>query len=114
MLVAFGTFKMKLRSTHLFLFSLSSTHSLLSLDTKRRRSNSSKVCVVNMSVWSPFDKEQEEEARTRLSIWPLDEYNAKTLNEVHPRDYAQSTEKVHEIYDLIALGAGAGGLVSST
>lgn len=66
-----------------------------------------------MSIWNPFDKEQEEEARSRLSLWPLDEYNAKTLNEVHPRGYIQSTSDIHEVYDLIALGAGAGGLVSS-
>jgi len=64
------------------------------------------------SAWTAFDKVQEEEARTRLEIWPLDEENAKLLNEVHPRNYIQSTSTPHEIYDLIAIGAGAGGLVT--
>lgn len=62
--------------------------------------------------WNPNDKTHVEEAR-KLDVWPLDEHNAKTLNEVHPRSYTQSTEEPHEIYDLIAIGAGAGGLVSS-
>jgi hypothetical protein len=66
-----------------------------------------------MSEWIPNDEIQEEEARRELSTWPLDEYNARTLNEVHPRNYLQSTSKPHEIYDLIAIGSGAGGLVSS-
>lgn len=66
-----------------------------------------------MSPWKAFDKEQEEEARNKYDVWPLDGYNAKTLNEVHPRDYVQSTPEPHEIYDLIAIGAGAGGLVST-
>ena len=70
------------------------------------------MCI-NMSPWKAFDKEQEEEARNKYDVWPLDGYNAKTLNEVHPRDYVQSTPEPHEIYDLIAIGAGAGGLVSS-
>jgi hypothetical protein len=61
--------------------------------------------------WNPNDKTHVEEAR-KLDVWPLDEHNAKTLNEVHPRSYTQSTEEPHEIYDLIAIGAGAGGLVS--
>lgn len=75
--------------------------------------SSRNVCT-NMSPWTAFDTEQAEEARTKLAVWPLDEYNAKTLNEVHPRNYVQSTTEPHDIYDLIAIGAGAGGLVSST
>ena len=65
------------------------------------------------NLWQAFDLQQEKEARDKLSLWPLDEYNAKTLNQVHPRNYGQSTIEPHEVYDLIALGAGAGGLVSS-
>jgi succinate dehydrogenase/fumarate reductase flavoprotein subunit len=34
------------------------------------------------------------------------------LNEVHPLDYEKSDEP-HEVYDLVVIGAGAGGLVSS-
>eukprot|EP00546_Thalassionema_frauenfeldii_P013594 CAMPEP_0178915474 /NCGR_PEP_ID=MMETSP0786-20121207/12046_1 /TAXON_ID=186022 /ORGANISM="Thalassionema frauenfeldii, Strain CCMP 1798" /LENGTH=522 /DNA_ID=CAMNT_0020588587 /DNA_START=228 /DNA_END=1796 /DNA_ORIENTATION=- len=65
-----------------------------------------------MTTWKANDVSQEDAAR-KLDIWPLDEYNAKLLNEVHPRDYLQSTSDPHELYDLIAIGAGAGGLVSS-
>jgi hypothetical protein len=71
-----------------------------------------KLCGA-MSEWIPYDEIQEEEARLELATWPLDEFNARTLNEVHPRNYFQSTSEPHEIYDLIAIGSGAGGLVSS-
>lgn len=65
------------------------------------------------SSWVPGNRDQEREAKEKLEIWPLDEHNAALLNEVHPYNYVQSTETPHEIYDLIAIGAGAGGLVSS-
>jgi len=64
------------------------------------------------SVWTAADEKQAKEARSKLDVWPLDEYNAVLLNQVHPIDY-ESSQPPHEIYDLIALGAGAGGLVSS-
>ena len=63
--------------------------------------------------WTPGNIEQEQEAKEKLDIWPLDTYNAKLLNEVHPRGYKASSNEPHEIYDLIAIGSGAGGLVSS-
>ena len=62
--------------------------------------------------WIPGDIEQEKLAREKLGIWPLDEANADLLNQVHPIEYV-SSQTPHEIYDLIAIGAGAGGLVSS-
>jgi len=52
----------------------------------------------------------EEEARA-LNVWPLDEHNIKTLDAVHPRGW-EDPEPAAE-YDLIAIGAGAGGLVSA-
>jgi hypothetical protein len=52
-------------------------------------------------VWTPSDPEQLEQAKERLEVWPLDEYNAKLLNEVHPLGYTQSSPKPHEVYDLI-------------
>jgi hypothetical protein len=109
---------MKFGSIRLLLVSLSSTRSLVNSDPKHKHRllSRSNVCA-NMSPphsWTAFDTDQEEEARTKLAVWPLDEYNAQTLNEVHPRNYVQSTTDVHDVYDLIALGAGAGGLVSST
>jgi pyruvate/2-oxoglutarate dehydrogenase complex dihydrolipoamide dehydrogenase (E3) component len=63
------------------------------------------------SKWIAGSADQAEEARKTLNVWPLDEYNAELLNEVHPRDH-QSKEP-HKEYDLIAIGSGAGGLVSS-
>ena len=68
------------------------------------------------SPWTPGNAEQENEARSKLDIWPLDEYNAQLLNQVHPRGYEdvpKTTIKPHDVYDLIAIGSGAGGLVSS-
>jgi pyruvate/2-oxoglutarate dehydrogenase complex dihydrolipoamide dehydrogenase (E3) component len=64
------------------------------------------------SQWVAGDKEQAQQAREQFEIWPLDEHNAELLNQVHPRDYA-SLKEPHAVYDLIAIGAGAGGLVSS-
>ena len=63
--------------------------------------------------WTAGNAAQAKEAATRLDVWPLDEANAALLNQVHPRQYGQSVETPHEVYDLIALGSGAGGLVSS-
>ena len=64
-----------------------------------------------MASWIPLDTEQASQARKELDVWPLDEHNAKLLNEVHPINYPSPDP--HEVYDLIAVGAGAGGLVSS-
>ena len=63
--------------------------------------------------WIPNDAEQAKEARAELGIWPLDEYNTQLLNEVHPRNFVSSKATPDLEYDLIAIGAGAGGLVSS-
>jgi len=64
--------------------------------------------------WTANDQNQAIEAK-ELGVWPLDESNAVLLNEVHPRGYVQSVaaQETHEIYDLLVIGAGAGGLVSS-
>jgi pyruvate/2-oxoglutarate dehydrogenase complex dihydrolipoamide dehydrogenase (E3) component len=62
--------------------------------------------------WTPADKDQTQEARAKLDVWPLDDYNAILLNEVHPLDYVNSDPPYDE-YDLVVIGAGAGGLVSS-
>lgn len=64
-------------------------------------------------VWTANDAAQANEAARDLEVWPLDDYNAALLNQVHPRDYVQSCDAPHPVYDLIAIGAGAGGLVSS-
>eukprot|EP00980_Cylindrotheca_fusiformis_P002282 scaffold530_cov107-Cylindrotheca_fusiformis.AAC.6 len=62
--------------------------------------------------WSTSDTSHKEQAREELDIWPLDESNTILLNQVHPRSY-ESKKDPHDVYDLIAIGAGSGGLVSS-
>ena len=59
--------------------------------------------------------DHEKEAREKLDVWPLDEFNAKLLNEVHYKESNyQTLENPPETeYDLVAIGSGAGGLVSS-
>jgi len=70
--------------------------------------------MASSSEWIQNDTDQAKEAREDLGIWPLDEYNAKLLNEVHPRSFVTSNEDApYPEYDLIAIGSGAGGLVSS-
>lgn len=48
-----------------------------------------------------------------LGVWPLDEHNAKLLDCVHPRGWVNPQKPDDFVYDLIAVGAGAGGLVSA-
>jgi len=48
-----------------------------------------------------------------VGVWPLDEHNAKLLDCVHPRGWANADKPPDFVYDLIAIGAGAGGLVSA-
>lgn len=74
--------------------------------------NNKNTKLMVSSKWIQNDADQAKQARKELGIWPLDEYNAKLLNEVHPLNFVSSFEP-HEVYDLIAIGSGAGGLVSS-
>ena len=53
-------------------------------------------------------------AAKELDVWPLDASNAKLLDAVHPVQWKDpAPPESDEVYDLIAVGAGAGGLVSS-
>lgn len=96
---------MKLLRVHPFL--------LLVNSSTQRSAHKRPLSIMSATSWIPGNPEQEREAKEKLNIWPLDEYNANLLNQVHPYQYIQSTETPHEVYDLIAIGAGAGGLVSS-
>ena len=78
-------------------------------------SSSSSSSENTKEPWSATDNRdsaQAVEARKSLTIWPLDEPNTVLLNEVAPRNYTNPTNP-HDVYDLVAIGAGAGGLVSS-
>lgn len=102
---------MRLFGIHpILLLANSSTHTHT---YKRSLSKMSADATSSSSSWTPGNRDQEQEAREKLEIWPLDEYNAALLNEVHPYNYVQSAQIPHEVYDLVAIGAGAGGLVSS-
>ena len=52
-------------------------------------------------------------ADKHCGLAPLDEYNAALLDAVHPVDWKDPTPEPGFVYDLVALGAGAGGLVSA-
>jgi Pyruvate/2-oxoglutarate dehydrogenase complex, dihydrolipoamide dehydrogenase (E3) component, and related enzymes len=64
-----------------------------------------------ISSWSASNPQDCKDAKDKLNIWPLDDYNARLLNEVRPKSWKHANPDV--IYDFIAIGAGAGGLVSS-
>lgn len=65
------------------------------------------------SQWneSPNASTSEEDLAKSLSIWPLDTYNVNLLNEVRHKQY--TNPEPLPTYDLVVIGAGAGGLVSS-
>lgn len=49
-------------------------------------------------------------------VWPLDEYNTKLLNHVHPplwQDPPADNQDGSSRYDVVVIGAGAGGLVTA-
>lgn len=88
------------------------SHLILPIATARYPYNPQRrINTMSTETWTAGNAQQSEEARKDLNIWPLDEFNASLLNQVHPRNFQSQTP--HEEYDLIALGAGAGGLVSS-
>ena len=57
--------------------------------------------------------QEKNRAEAHCGLAPLDEYNAALLDAVHPVDWKDPTPEPGFVYDLIALGAGAGGLVSA-
>jgi hypothetical protein len=64
-------------------------------------------------AWTPNSSSQQSLSEDLLSISPLDEYNAALLNEVRPLEYINPTVDWGTVWDLVVVGAGAGGLVSS-
>lgn len=74
-----------------------------------------------MSSSSSYDEESwtasdAAEVRERLDLWPLDEHNLRLINEVRPKRWSSSSSRAEDedvVYDLVAIGAGAGGLVCS-
>lgn len=62
------------------------------------------------STASAGDEPRDEVAR-RLDVWPLDEHNQRLLDLVRPIGWQDPAPL--PLYDLVVIGAGAGGLVST-
>ncbi len=56
-------------------------------------------------------KNMEQDDLDRVGVRPLDEHNAKLLDNVHPKKWVDPEPKPS--YNLVVVGAGAGGLVTS-
>ena len=46
------------------------------------------------------------------TMWPMDSYNTELLNNVHPPQW-QDPSPGQDMYDLVVIGGGTGGLVSA-
>ena len=62
--------------------------------------------------WQDADDSLPAAARA-LQVWPLDASNASLLDSVHPRSWDAAEHEESHVYDIIAVGAGAGGLVTA-
>jgi hypothetical protein len=63
-----------------------------------------------------FEAIPVQDVHVASQIWPLDEYNTTLLNHVHPpgwKDPLPNQGGDSYVYDLVVIGAGAGGLVTS-
>jgi pyruvate/2-oxoglutarate dehydrogenase complex dihydrolipoamide dehydrogenase (E3) component len=54
-----------------------------------------------------------KDTRVISKVWPMDAYNTKLLDHVHPPDWQDPQVDVKDTYDLVVIGAGVGGLVSA-
>lgn len=88
------------KDSKLLSYRLAKSTSLMTTTSASAASSEAKPAGASIS-WTPLDPDQIEQAKERLEVWPLDEYNAKLLNEVHPLGYQQSSPQPHEVYDLI-------------
>ena len=55
--------------------------------------------------------EMAQDDLDRVGVTPLDEYNATLLDNVHPKKWVDPDPK--EPYNLVVIGAGAGGLITA-
>ena len=82
-----------------FLGTLTSTKARMVLCSHRCRN-----LMLNWETWIRMDLEA-------IGVSPLDEHNAKLLDNVHPKKWLDPEPK--SSYNLVVIGAGAGGLVSA-
>lgn len=59
-----------------------------------------------------FDESEQSTSHIESSFWPLDEHNVKLLDNVHPPEWIEP--QFDGTYNLVVIGAGAGGLVTSS
>lgn len=73
----------------------------------------------SISCWSNFQNDSFKTPmggdKSEIGVWPLDEHNAKLLDNVAPKAWKSPEAKMgtQMYFDLVAIGGGAGGLVSS-
>lgn len=65
------------------------------------------------SSWKDVNATKPVPDHDEVGVWPLDEHNVKLLDDVCPRSWQNPSRSAEFVYDLIAIGAGAGGLVSA-
>mmetsp|Transcript_30418 Transcript_30418/g.50532 ORF Transcript_30418/g.50532 Transcript_30418/m.50532 type:complete len:291 (+) Transcript_30418:161-1033(+) len=72
--------------------------------------------------WQPklpqpdLEKINPKDRHVAKHVWPMDDYNTNLLNNVHPpewQDPASTNKDGSSSYDLVVIGAGAGGLVTA-
>ena len=66
---------------------------------------------IDAQNWAASDHTLPARAR-ELGVWPLDAANAELLDAVRPRNW-RDPSSADVVYDLLVIGAGAGGLISS-
>lgn len=59
-----------------------------------------------------FDESSQSMSHVESSFWPMDELNVKLLDNVHPPEWIEPA--FDGVYDMVVIGAGAGGLVTSS
>lgn len=59
-----------------------------------------------------FDESTVTVPQIDTSFWPMDEQNVKLLDNVHPPEWIEPS--FDGVYNLVVIGAGAGGLVTSS
>jgi len=65
------------------------------------------------SSWKGYKASGPVPEGEEVGVWPLDEHNVTLLDHVCPKDWPNPTRPADFVYDLIAIGSGAGGLVSA-
>lgn len=100
-------------------FQYSSSHLQPTTTTIQFQFSSSQLLLGMSSSSSSWNESDSKLAREKLNVWPLDEYNIELLNQVHPKSWTERESEGEQgaddvsVFDLVVIGSGAGGLVSS-